>query len=248
MCRIRSTLIHIPCRQIHKCTRHFLCDHCKIFRCTRTYIRNRSKPRNIHLFHISNHFVRQCRIADQRRNFGDHLDFCTAIIHSCRLLCNFLHSSNKKFSLFRIVCTDCPLKNCCLRNDICRLTSLKLSDCQNTCVRRISLSCNQLLQCKMNVYSDINRIHTRMRIGSVRTFPFDRDFKSINRIHHCAFIIIHKKSDRHLSRRYMIRKCYIYLRILKNPMLNHILTSLKCLFRRLEHEFHSSFQLAFLFF
>ena len=100
----------------------------------------------------------------------------------------------------------------------------------------------------MNVYSDINRIHTRMRIGSVRTFPFDRDFKSINRIHHCAFIIIHKKSDRHLSRRYMIRKRCIYLGILKDSVFNHILTSLKGLFRRLEHEFHCSFQLTFLFF
>ena len=46
----------------------------------------------------------------------------------------------------------------------------------------------------------------------------------------------------------MICKCCIHLWILKNPMLDHILASLKCLFRRLEHEFHCSFQLTFLFF
>ena len=143
---------------------------------------------------------------------------------------------------------DSPLKNGCIRNNICGSSSLKLSNCQHTCMGRITLPGNKFLQSKMDMHTDIDRINSDMRICSMRSFSCNRNFETIHGIHHRILVIVHIQTDWHTSRRYMISKRCIYFRIFENAIGNHILAALKRFLCRLKHEFYRTLERFFLFF
>ena len=113
---------------------------------------------------------------------------------------DFFHSADQKFSCFRLIGTDRSLENSSLRNDVCCSSTCKLSDCKHTGMCRITFSCDQFLQCKMDMNSEVDRVNSYMWISTMGSFSMDGDLKSIYRIHHCILIIVHKKSNRHFSR------------------------------------------------
>ena len=73
-----SPLVLISSREVHKGTWHLLCNNGEILRCAGGNARTGRQARK--LLEIFHHLVCKCFVTNQRRHFGEHLDFSSSSV------------------------------------------------------------------------------------------------------------------------------------------------------------------------
>ena len=199
------------------------------------------------LLHITQNLTDKHRVADQRRHLGEHLHPCLAAEGLRRLLGNLFHAGRQKRPAFFGIGADAALQHGGIGNDVKGRTRCKAPHGQGRAVCGVAFSGNQLLQRRVDMHGDVDGVNGHMGVCAVGSFALHRNAEAVTGIHHGAPVII-EIAPRRSAGPHMEGQGRVHPGVFQNPRSDHILSALKGLLRRLEHELDRSFQFLFLLF